>query len=368
MVKQRVAVLLLMVISVLITTVPARAYQAATAPLERLLSQVPDNNVSRTMMWYGSLGELERTLGIEVNSLADLQKLSQAQQIAYLLDVGKQVYYSPFSGAAQPNWKAVFGIEPFAVERELTVGARPEWYAILQGQFASAAITKALQVLSYKPSQLGNATLFSLGGDNAPSPNTTVRRLVAENFNRLLVTDQQVIAAPSTAMIAAATATGTMIGSNAAYLALVRALEGQSILPNTRLLSAVLFDGQYLNGTVLAGNRSGGEPVPCYQTAGLGYRRDAQNRYWIVALVYADANTANQASVNLGAQLGSFASTQQPGRMLFQGWQVDVKTAPAAGNQTHVVVATMQLPQQTDVELIDLVARKDIGFLAAAGC
>lgn len=363
MVKQRVAVLGLMVISVLITTVPARAYQAASAPLERLLGQAPDNNVSRTVMWYGSLGELERTLGVEVNTLADLQKLPQAQQVAYLLDIGKQVYYSPFSGAAQPNWKAVFGIEPFAVERELTVGTKPEWYAVLQGQFASAAITKALQALAYKPSQLGSATLFSLGADNAPSPNNTVRRLVAENFNRLLVSDQQIVAAPSTAMIQAATASGKMIGNDPAYLALTRALEGQSTLPNTRLLSAVLFDGQYLNNTVLTANRSGGQPVPCYQTAGLGYRRDAQNRYWIVALVYGDANTANQASANLAAQIANFASDN---RVLFQGWQVDVKTAPSA--DTHVVVATMQLPQQTDVELIDLVGRKDIGFLAAAGC
>jgi len=364
MVKQRVMVLALMVISILVTAVPVRANQAASAPVERLLGQVPDNQVSRTMMWYGSLGELQRTLGVQINSFDDLQKLPQPQQIAYLLDVGKQVYYSPFSGAAKQNWKNVFGIDPFAVERELTVGVAPDWYAMLQGQFASSAIAQALQGLGYKPSQHGNGTLYSLGGDNAPSPNNTVSRLVSSNYNRLLVADQQIIAAPSTAMIQAATANGKMIGSDAAYLALARTLEGQATLPNTKLLSAVLFSGQYLNRVVLTANRGGGQPLPCYQSAGLGYRRDANERYWVVALVYSDATAANQANANLATQLGSYASVQQNGRPLFQGWKIDVKTVPSEDNQ--VVIATMQLPQQTDVELIDLVESKDIGFLAAA--
>ncbi len=367
MAKRWVVVGVVLVISILMAGAPVHAYQAAAGPLERLLAQVPDNTnnkLSRTVMWYGSLADLERTLAIQIKSLDEFQKLPRQQQAAYLLDVGAQVYYSPFSGAKDPlNWKKLFGIDIYAIDRELTVGAAsPDWYAILQGQFgATTTIPAALKALGYTASPLGNGTLYSLGSDNAANPNAQVSRLASSNYNRLLVTDQQIIAAPSTSVIQAATAGRTMIGSDPAYAALVRALEGPATIPNTTLLSAALFNGPYLSDMVITGNSA--NPLPRYETAGLGYRRDANNRYWVIVLVYPDANAANQAKSILAGQLGAYASLAQNGRQLFQGWKTDVKVTPSEDNKSQVVIAMMQLPQQTDVSLIDLVQNKDLGFL-----
>src|SRR5260221_891390 len=148
---------------------PVHALQAAPGPLGQLLGQVPDSPVSRTIVWYGSLSDLGCVLGFQIKTADDVKKLPRQQQLAYLLDVsGKQVYYSSFSGLDHPaEWKQWFAFASYSIEREITVGADPNWYAILEGQFSSGAITKALQALGYKAAQVGGATVYTLGADNA---------------------------------------------------------------------------------------------------------------------------------------------------------------------------------------------------------
>lgn len=343
---------------------PAQALQGQGGALEQMLGQVPDNAVSRTVIWYGSAGDLERILGIQFNNLQDFQKLTPQQQAAYALDFGKQVYSSAFSGLDNPNnWQKTFAIDPFAIDRELTVGAKPNWYAVLSGKFSAGTITQALQQQGYKTAQVGQATVYSLGADNAVDQNSVAAKLSSGQYNRLVVSDSEIIAAPSTAMIQAAT-NGKAIVSDAAYAALVRALEGANTVPNTQLLSAALFNGQFLTDKLLNAVPSSGQPLPRYQTAGLGFRRDANNRYWIIALVYANANDANQAQTQLAQGLAGYVSlTWQPGRKLFDGLKLDPKVTPAASGGLQVVTVSMQLPAQTDMSWIELVQNRELGFL-----
>jgi hypothetical protein len=337
---------------------PVRVRAQGGGALSQLLGSVPDSPVSRTVMWYGSLGDLENVLKIKLNSLQDFQGLGKPQQTAYLLDVGTQVYYSPFSGTEHANeWKSTFGIDTFAIDRELTVGTSPNWYGVLQGRFDAGAITQALQGLGYQP----NGNVLSLGADNASDPNNPANQIAAASYNRLVVTDALIKAAPSNAMIQAAT-TGNLILSDPAYNALAGTLENGGTIPNTTLLSAVLYNGSYLSDKVIGADPSGEKPLPRYQTAGIGYRRDATNRYWLVALVYANAGEANAAQAILADRLPRYASLTQGGRKLFDGWKISAKVVPAGSAQ--VVVVSMQMPSQTDVSLTELVSTKDLGFLA----
>src|SRR5258706_4116690 len=54
---------------------PVHALQSNSAPLETLLGKVPDNQISRTEIWYGSLSDLEQALDIQLSSLADFKGL-----------------------------------------------------------------------------------------------------------------------------------------------------------------------------------------------------------------------------------------------------------------------------------------------------
>src|SRR5262245_5044193 len=76
--RKWILVVLVALIGILTAGGPVRAQDAGGA-LEQLLSQVPDNQISRTAIWYGSLNDLEQLLGFQLNSVEDFQKLQKAQ-------------------------------------------------------------------------------------------------------------------------------------------------------------------------------------------------------------------------------------------------------------------------------------------------
>src|SRR5258708_4199245 len=354
-----------------------------------MLAQVPDNATSRTVIWYGSLTDLQKVLGINLKSPTDFMRLSYPQRTAYLTDVnqsGKQIYYSPFNGVDHyADWKRLFAIDSYTVERELTVGTAPDWYAILLGKFSSAAIAKALPAAGYKATNAGNTAQYALP-DSILATNTAAR-LTQNLYDRLVVTDTQIVASPTANGIQAASASGSAIVADSGYAALVRTLESSAVWPaNTVLLSAALFNGNYLSDTVITAdplaaslgqNTTPGQLhqlrtslglqneklLPRYVTAGIGYRRDAKNRYFSLVLVYSDADSATHASQILADRLPRYGSFQEQGRKLFAGWKIAAKVT-ASDNGLQLVTLTMQLPQQTDVAWTDLVTSKDIGFLA----
>ncbi len=368
---------------------PVQALQATPPPLERLLTtRVPDNAVGRTVIWYSSQADLERVLNLKIASTEDIQKLPQQQQAAYLLEFGRQVYFSAFSGADQAaNWGRTFGIDAFAVEREVSFGASPAWAAVLEGSFQSGSIASALQKLGYKPSQVAGQPLYSLGEDNATNPSAMVQKLIKSSYNRLVVTDKFILAAPATAYVQAMLDNSKRLGADPAILALVRTLEGTSTIPNTQLLSAALFDGPYLadkfitaDPVAAVGEKLPGSQVnrvrsllqkepllPRYQAAGIAYRRgtDAKSRYLVLALVYTDANAANRASATLADRLPRYTSLLEPDRTVFDGWKIDAKVTPTTDNKLQVVTVILQFTSQTDLAWVELVQDKDIAFLAA---
>lgn len=339
---------------------PALPVAAQAGALAQLLALVPDTPASRTELWYGSLADLNESLGVQVNSREDVDKLSQQQQFDYLYEIGQQVYYSPFSGLARaPEWQATFGINSFAVARELTVGKEPEQFAILQGNFDVNAVANALSELGYQPAQVGGATIFALGGDNAMAGGA-VGQMAGARYNRLFVTPNQIVAAPSTALIQSVLGGGQNLRADPSYAALAAALEGANVVPNTRLLSAALFDGTFLSRALGATGQN--PPLPPYQAAGIGYRRGADERAVVFALVYADPNAAAQAGEILLARLNSYVSSLQPGKPVFSGWQFDVQVREAGGVQVAVVAG--RISGQTDVAWVKMVQERDIAFLA----
>jgi hypothetical protein len=386
MINRFIILVLIVVTAAGLPTGSVEALQSSAGAMERILAQVGDNAISRTVIMYGSLADLEKQLGFQLSNANDFKKLSRQQQTAYLLDVsGGQVYYSPFSGIDNPSdWQKMFGINTFSIDREVAVGAQPNWYAIMQGKFSGGEIGQALQAAGFQQSSVGNNTLYSLGGDNAP-PAGQIASLAGARYNRIIVSDTQIIAAASTALVQAALNTSPSILRDPAYVAVVKALETPALASNTQLVSAAIFSGSYLSDTIITAdplaasvgdsmsaadmtalrNNLGLDNVqrlPRYETAGIGYRRSARIRNWTIALVYKDAALASSASSILTNRLSRYGSFQQQGRTLFRGWKISAKVTPNGSMQ--VVTVNMQLPSQTDVSWLELINQRDLGFLA----
>ncbi len=371
----------------------AQSAAQSPGPISQLLAHIPDTTISRTVIRYGSLADLQTViLSAKLTAPSDFGKMSLQRQAAYALEIGKQVYYSPFTGLDKyAAWKKLFGIDSYAIERELTVGMMPDWYSLLFGKFNSSAIVSALQNLGYTGNQTGGTTIYSLDADNEVA-GTTAGNLAGNLYNRLVVSDSQLSAAPSNAAIQAAIGNGgKTLGDDPVYKALAGALESANGTPSdTVLLSAVLFDGTFLSQKVItadpltasAGMQLSTDQItalkaklspltllPAYHAVGMGYRRDAdpKNRFWVIALIYDDATQATTARDALVANLTHYGSYQQNGRLLFSGtgWQIKPNDVQSVGGSLQVVTVTVQMPQQTDVSWLQLIESRDIGFLAA---
>lgn len=340
---------------------------AQSGPLSAMLARVPDDEAARTAIWYGSLTDLERVLGVQVDSMEAIDQLPPDVRLGFLWEFGSQVYYSPFSGLDNSAaWVTTFGLNSFSVEREMTVGAQlPDQYGILEGQFDPDGLAERLAGLGYQAIQVGAQTVFALGDDNASDSGNAAQYLAGPRYNRLLVTPNTIIAAPSTVRIQPVLEPGPRIAGDPAYAALALALENAGTGPGSLLLSAAIFGGDFLaqNALDAADQTMLSTPLPPYTAGAFGYRRGEADRAMVIALSYSDEAAANQAVAALGARIQNYVSAIDPGRRIFEGWDAQVSVTPGAGG-VFVATVTARLPAQTDVSWIGLVRDRDLGFLA----
>lgn len=355
MMRRGVFLMLIGVLCAALSALSAPAH-AQSGELSRLLRQTPNTAAARTVIWFGSLGALERTLNATVSSRENVDRLPLTQRATYLSEIGRLVYYSEYSGLARaPEWLATFGINSFAIEQELTVGRAPDQVAILEGSFDVASITAALQRAGYQTQDVNGSTIFAIGNDNS-SPSGSVGSLAADKLNRIALSANRIIAAASTAALAPALSPTPNLADDPIYGALSAALDARG-----SLISAVLFDGAYAAANLIGSTPSAPNGLAAYQAGGIGYYRSGTTRSLTLALVYADADTAAQAGSILVARLGSYVSPGQPERQLFEGWQFGADVQQVNGIPVLMVSANM--PAESDVAWVILVQERDLGFL-----
>lgn len=335
---------------------PTQAWQASGGFLA-LLNRAPDAPASRTQVWYGALGDLEAVMGVTVNSFEDVNAIPSRQRRIYLLETGSQAYYSAYTGFDQSaEWQQQTGINSFAIDRELTAGTGSVRFGLLQGRFDQGAITAALTASGY---QSGSAS----GVPTLTSPEPRRATLPA-----LALVDDLLIVAPAN-QLGDVIAPGQTLGADPIYAATAAALDRAT---SGVLVSAVLFDPSYLNQTVFGGELSAalnavrGQigvddlALPPYALAGVGYRFDGSQRYWVVALAYAEAGAAQAATAVIGERLTRYTSLFSPGPPLFEGWTPAVGVDDGLG--VPVVVAVM--PATANVAWAQTMRSVDVGFLA----
>lgn len=347
--------LLLVLIGILCAVWSAPA-QAQSGALSDLLRQAPDTAATRTMIWFGSLGALKRALNVQVESREALDRLPLTQRATYLSEVGRLVYFSEQSGLARaPEWLTTFGINSFAIERELIVGQPPNQIAILEGVLDANAISNALQNLGYQIQAINGTPIFALGSDNS-APAGTVGSLAADKLNRIALVSDRLIAAASTADLTAALTPAPSLADDPIYAALARSLE-----TSNTLICAALFDGAFAARELVGSAPSAPSGLPAYQAGAIGYSRSGNARILTIALAYADPSTAEQAGNVLLARLSSYISPEQPERPLFANWQFNAEIAQVGGVTLLKVSANM--PEDSDVAWVVLVQERDLGFL-----
>lgn len=347
MLRKWVMVLLLVSLSISVgLTTPAHAQASSLGGLLSLAAKTDD---SRKIVWYGSLGALKSVVEINLGSIDDLNSLDDRQRRLYLLETNGQLYFSQYNGLDNAgDWLQRYGINSFAIDSELTAGTGKQRFGILQGNLDTGAIGNALAAQGYQ----ANGSIYTASDAKAALP------AVAMVGNALIVGQPDTVNA-----VAQPT---QVLGSDPNYQAISAVLDGGTT-PG-QLISAVIFDGSYLNGTILAQQKgaqfnairasSGIDelPLPSYILAAVGYRFDGNQHYWVVALSYGDSGTAQAASGILAQRLARYVSMDS-GAPLFAGWSV------TPSSQGNVAVVTMNA--QADVAWVQSMRNGDLGFLFA---
>jgi autotransporter adhesin len=333
--------------------VPVAAQQAAS--LSGMLSTLPETASSRTLLWYGAIGDLAQVLGLQINTLQDVTNLPNASRLAYLAEIGQQIYYSSYSGLANPTeWQAAYGINSFAIQRELTVGAGNGQYAVLDGAFDAGQIRETLATNGYQQSQIGGVVAFLAGNSGA-------NQVSGGRFGAVIASNTRLLVAPRAETLEALATAGNPITSNPDYAALAAALDSDQTAPNTRLLCAVLFGADYFAQNMVASASPGPDGLPGYNVGGIGYRRGSNGRALVIALVYNDVNTANAAGGVLIQRLQNFVRQSEPDRLAFEGWAFSAQVFNVGGRA--VLAIASNYPPEADLAWISLVQERDLGFL-----
>ena len=345
----RQSLVVLLLLTAIIGAGSATPVRAQSPGLDGLLSVALDTSDSRKIVWYGSLGALKNVVGINLNSLNDLNALDDKQRRVYLLETNGQLYFSQYNGLDNAgDWLQRYGINSFAIDRELTAGTGKQRYAILQGSFDAGSLGNALTAQGYQ----ANGAVYTTSDAKATLP------ALAINGGTLTVAQADTIAAVAQP--------AQVLGNDPSYQAIAAVLDGNTT-PG-QLISAVIYDGSYLNDAIL-GQQKGAQfnniraqigvdelPMPRYTLAAVGYRFDGTQHYWVIALAYADGGSAQQASGVIAQRLERYISMDS-GAPLFAGWTVN---ASVNGN---VMVATMNA--QADVQWVQTMRNGDLGFLFA---
>lgn len=318
---------------------------------------------------FANLGEVKRLYGYEkVRAFTDLA--AQNIAVADYTNATAGCYLTEFVGLryAQGQYRDAFGYDVLLVDREISVGQPIEYLSRMEGTFDADGVVGKLQAGGYTIADQNGVAYYTVRGDGEQNFSDPRSRLALGRMNRVAVDTERIIAAPKTALIAAAldaeARRTTTLDATAALRALVTVLgtvTSMATIPPgaSDVVESVLQSGQ------LAAMTSGWEPLHPAELSAIGYT-DAGNfqRTMHVALVYTKPADAAADAPELVKRITGYRSLRSRQPLLpTYATAVTSRTATVAGK--GVLVADVALaPDPPRARFwIDLFLSRDTLFL-----
>jgi hypothetical protein len=308
--------------------------------LLRLLAYVPDKRHYREGgVWFGDMGQLMANHALPpVRDVDDYEDLSEKDRDLWM-QASRNVWTSDrFSGVQYTlsgRWRDLFGYDWFQVDREISAGQPPEWFAVMEGGFDTDDIEDALADLDYDDDEYEGTTYYRSRDDYETDLESEGSRVALSNLNRIVVGESRLVAAPATEILEdvldAQAGRRDSLAENPTYAALARAMGpvvGAALLDEEEFEGLSLSLRQQLSPEMqarleelMADQYS--EPLHRYELVGLGYLDDSDDAFIVIALVYDDAQDAEDDSPLLADRLEEAPSFSMPGLNLSDYWDVE---------------------------------------------
>jgi hypothetical protein len=198
------------------TVFPTAKKGAPVPDLLRMLALVPNEQD----VTGGLLSFLTRWKGtLSFANLADVKKLYDYENVRAYSDLQAQnikpadyanatngCYLTEFTGAlaSRGEYRDAFGYDVYQIDREISAGQPQEQFSRMEGTFDASAIVAKLQAGGYTAAEQNGAPYYTIRGDAEFSAADPRSRLALGRMNRVAASAERVIAAPTTALIAAA--------------------------------------------------------------------------------------------------------------------------------------------------------------------
>jgi hypothetical protein len=198
------------------TVFPTAKKGAPVPDLLRMLGLVPnEQDVTGGLLafltrWKGTLSfanlaDVKKLYGYEnVHSYSDLQ--AQNIKAADYANATNGCYLTAFTGvlAGQGEYRDAFGYDVYQIDREISAGEPQEYFSRMEGAFDATTIVTRLQAGGYAAADQNGTPYYTIRGDSELNVSDPRSRLALGRMNRVAASAERVIAAPTTALIAAA--------------------------------------------------------------------------------------------------------------------------------------------------------------------
>jgi hypothetical protein len=306
--------------------------------LEGMLEYVPYQVAVNHDIFFGDPRQAKELNGLEgLNTFQGaeevIRELPEEQGMQFLNDWGTAAYFG--SRWTQPDFASLTGFD--LMEIDLVINGNiipPNGFYILKGDFNETIIGQKLTEQGYTKTDYGQHSYYSIRDDYEIDIRNPLGQIVFASMNRVAVMDGFIITSPVTADI-----TGifdTMDGNSPSVLnnEMCRALADSL----GDVLAATITIPERIIITDLAGHQESPMMfdfnIPAdwgtlrgYEMAALGYRADGDERYFDIALYYADKNEAEadgkeivkrMQSYEVGTYISDTQQLEEP--MMFTDW------------------------------------------------
>jgi hypothetical protein len=298
----------LLAVFLLLTMLAVSCGQASQSPgitsvnsnLGSMLTTIPDEPESSNLVWFSDMERIKKLAGVEPDIDANgflqlLRATTDRAESQRLVDLMAGYTLSEFSGGKfLQSWKDVFGYDAFAMDQEITVqkvgqsSAVQPLFSVMKGNFAKNNIIEKLNRYGYQLKNYASIDYYSIRGDGQTGDlkSSGEARIAMAFLNRMLVDEQEIIAAPA---------------DDVFFPVLDVSLGKRSSLEGSLTYSRVAESlGNILGAALVPQSQLRSENVGSdwgklhmYDLAGIGYSVEGQDQKVVIVLHYSDKSAAD---------------------------------------------------------------------------
>lgn len=302
------------VLLVMLATVTVSCDDTSTSDLSNMLEYIPATVMKTEIICYGDPLEARTVYGYGDISFEEylevIKGLSDEARRAPNMALGAA--YIPMFTGNMDRIADLIGWDRFDFHRAIFHDVpMPRVYSVNQGDFDAALIRQNLLDLGYQEIQHDDSTYLWKNDDFKIDHTDEIGREVLASLNRVMVTEELLITAPSTDIMTGILDARSGKTDNAADMpasqALVETLEdslGVVFIPREAALSPSPHQTLYDHFNLPAARDW--EPLRLYEMAALAYRDNGKERFMDVSLYYSNKADAEADGDNLSSRLKSY--------------------------------------------------------------